>query len=263
MHEAELQIVVPMAGRGSRFSKDGYQLPKPLIDVAGAPMIEVVIANLRPRRPHRFVFVVQAAHVSDFGVDEVLTRATPGCSIAQIDHVTQGAACTVLEAEAHLDPAAPLMIANCDQWVDASIDDYLTAFDGRGTDGFMMVMPHDDPKWSFAAVGPDGWVTRVAEKEPISDLATVGVYNFSTAASFVAGARRMIAAGRAVNGEFYVAPVYNELIADGARISVWNVESSGPAMYGLGTPEDLQRFLADPPCGFTAGTPGLALPHLG
>lgn len=263
MAEAELQIVVPMAGRGSRFSKDGYQLPKPLIDVAGSPMIEVVIANLRPSRPHRFVFVVQEAHVSEFGVDEVLERATPGCSIARIDHITRGAACTVLEAEPLLDPDAPLMIANCDQWVDASIDDYLGAFDGCGTDGFMMVMPHDDPKWSFAAVGPDGWVTRVAEKEPISDMATVGVYNFATAASFVTAARQMIGAERAVNGEFYVAPVYNELIGGGARVAVWNVETSGPAMYGLGTPDDLQRFLADPPAGFTAGTRREAVPQLG
>jgi NDP-sugar pyrophosphorylase family protein len=251
----ELQIVVPMAGRGSRFADDGYPLPKPLIDVAGAPMIEVVIENLRPARPHRFVFVVQGTHVREHAVDTVLRQTGPGCAVVEIESVTRGAACTVLEARPEIDPDAPLMIANCDQWIDARVDDYLGAIDALNADGGMMVMPESDPKWSFAEVGDDGWVRRVAEKEPISDIATVGIYNFRAAGEFMEGAESMIEGDKTVNGEFYVAPVYNELIGRGARIGTWNVETVGPAMYGLGTPLDLRRFLADPPARFVATRP--------
>lgn len=259
MSSKELQIVVPMAGRGSRFAREGYELPKPLIDVAGRPMIDVVVSNLKPSCPHRFLFVVQSSHVADHSLDVILRDASPGCSIIQIDHVTQGAACTVLEARQMLDSSAPLMIANCDQWVDASIDDYLNAFRSQDVDGFMMVMPETDPKWSFASVDSDGWVTRVVEKEPISDIATVGIYNFSRAGSFTAAADSMISAGRSVNNEFYVAPVYNEMIEFGARVATWNVESEGPAMYGLGTPADLERFLSAPPRSFASVPAGRAV----
>lgn len=240
-----LQIVVPMAGRGSRFADAGYALPKPLIDVGGRAMIDVVIANLRPSRDHRFTFLVQAEHVRSYALDERLAEWAPGCTVVPLDGVTEGAACTVLTVRDALDPAAPLMIANCDQWVDADIDAYLEDFDARRADGTMLTMWADDPKWSFAELDEEGWVTRVVEKEVISSVATVGVYNFRRAGDFVRGADAMIAADRRVNGEFYVAPVYNELVAGGARIGVWAIDDgTGVGMYGLGTPTDLEAFLA-------------------
>lgn len=243
MSAEQLQIVLPMAGLGSRFSDAGYALPKPLIDVAGHPMIELVIANLTPARPHRFVFVVQAAQVREHALDERLREWSPGCEVVAIDGVTQGAACTVLTTRHLLAPSQPLMIANCDQYVDASIDAYLDAIDASGADGAMMTMWADDPKWSFAELGPDGWVTRVVEKQVVSDVATVGIYNFRRTAGFLAGADAMIAADRRVNGEFYVAPVFNELIRDGAHIGVHAIDTDGSAMHGLGTPTDLELFL--------------------
>ncbi len=243
MSTAQLQIVVPMAGLGSRFAEAGYVLPKPLIDVAGHPMIELVIANLTPARSHRFIFVVQAAQVREHGLDARLRTWSPGCEIVAIEGVTEGAACTVLTTRDLLAPTQPLMIANCDQFIDASIDAYLEAFDVSGADGAMMTMWADDAKWSFAELGPDGWVTRVVEKQVVSDIATVGIYNFRRAADFLAGADTMIASQRRVNGEFYVAPVFNELIARGARVFVHPIDTDGSAMHGLGTPTDLETFL--------------------
>jgi dTDP-glucose pyrophosphorylase len=241
-----LQIVVPMAGRGSRFTEAGYALPKPLIDVGGRPMIDVVIDNLRPRRPHRFVFVVQAEQIRDFDLDARLRDWAPGCDVVGLDHVTQGAACTVLTTRELLDPDLPLMTANCDQWVDMDIDRYLDHFDGTGVDGFLMTMPADDPKWSYAELDERGWVTRVVEKEVISRNATVGIYNWSRAGDFLHHADAMIAADRRVNGEFYVAPVYSEQIAAGAHVEVLDVDAEGQAMWGLGTPADLTAFLSGP-----------------
>lgn len=241
-----LQIVVPMAGRGSRFSDAGYRLPKPLIDVGSRPMIEVVVANLRPAAAHRFVFVVQTEHLDRHQLGDVLAGVAPGCDIFPLDAVTEGAACTVLTTRGLLDPDEPLMIANCDQWVSASIDRYLADGALRSGDGSIMTMQSTDPKWSFVNLDSGGWVTQVAEKRPISTHATVGIYNFARAGDFLESADRMIRADDRVNGEFYVAPVYNELVACGARIGTWDLDEHGESMHGLGVPEDLRRFLDGP-----------------
>lgn len=243
MPDAPLTIVVPMAGRGSRFADAGFTDPKPLIPVNGKPMIKLVIENLRPSRPHRFVFICQREHVRAYGLERRLGEWAPGCAIVQLDGVTEGAACSVLTAAEHIGEG-PLMIANSDQYLDVSIDAYLDRM--AGLDGLIMTMTASDPKWSFAAVSPEGLVTRVAEKEPISPEATVGVYNFARGADFVRGAREMIAQDLRVNGEFYVAPVYNMLIAQGARIGIHNIGAEADGMYGLGVPSDLALFLSLP-----------------
>lgn len=238
-----LNIVVPMAGRGQRFREAGYQLPKPLVPVHGVPMIRLVIGNLRPARPHRFIFLVLEEHLAQHGVAQKLREWAPGAELVPVPGVTQGAACTVLLAERYIDGAQPLMIANSDQWIEGSIDDYLLAMDDSGTDGFLMTMTASDPKWSYVGFGADGKIDRVVEKQVISDQATVGVYNFREGRRFVAAARRMIEKNLMVNGEFYVAPVYNQLLAEGARVGSFDVGTVGRGMHGLGTPADLARFL--------------------
>jgi NDP-sugar pyrophosphorylase family protein len=241
-----LTVVIPMAGRGSRFADAGYATPKPLLPVHGVPMIEVVVANLRPSVPSRFVFVCRREHLESYGFESRLREIASDCAIVPIDEVTEGAACTVLLAEHEIDADDALVIANSDQWVDVSFDAHLAVMRDRALDGLIMTMKADDPKWSYVELDDRGLVTRVVEKEVISDEATVGIYAFARGGDFVRGARAMIAADERVNGEFYVAPVYNRLIAEGAAIGVDNVGSVGAGMYGLGVPEDLEEFLALP-----------------
>lgn len=241
-----LNIVIPMAGLGSRFARAGYTVPKPLIPVHGVPMIRLVIANIAPSTPHRFVFICQRAHAAEFGLREKLTAWAPGAEVIELDGLTEGAACTVLTARAQIDSDQPLMIANSDQYVDIAIDPYVDAMAARGLDGLIMTMQADDPKWSFAALDGNGHVTRVVEKEVISTHATVGIYNFRRGADFVRAADQMIARNLRVNNEFYVAPVYNQLVEEGARIGVYDIGSAGSGMYGLGIPADLDAFLALP-----------------
>jgi dTDP-glucose pyrophosphorylase len=138
------------------------------------------------------------------------------------------------------------MLANSDQWVDVQIERYLDSMDRNRADGLIMTMKANDPKWSFVGLDKSNFVTRVVEKEVISDEATVGIYNFRRGADFVRAADQMIAKNLRVNGEFYVAPVYNQLIDEGARIAIYNVGSEGQGMYGLGIPKDLDLFLANP-----------------
>jgi dTDP-glucose pyrophosphorylase len=177
---------------------------------------------------------------------ETLERAAPGSIVVPVNEVTQGAACTVLLARDYINSDDPLMLANSDQWVDVNIESYLESMDRNRADGLIMTMKASDAKWSYVGLDLAGTVTRVVEKQVISDEATVGIYNFRRGQDFVRAADRMIERNLRVNGEFYVAPVYNELINEGARITIHNVGSEGYGMYGLGIPSDLERFLIEP-----------------
>ncbi len=243
-----LNIVIPMAGAGSRFARVGYTEPKPLIPVRGVPMIRLVINNLRPRCPHRFIFICQRAHAETYQLVALLETWAPGCHVILLDGITEGAACTVLTARSLISTGDPLMIANSDQYIDIDINQYLETSARDDLAGLIMTMRADDPKWSFVGLDECGWVTRVVEKAVISNEATVGIYNFAHGRDFVIGADRMIAANLRVNNEFYVAPVYNELIAAGHRIGIYNIGTESDGMYGLGTPEDLSNFLKNPVC---------------
>jgi dTDP-glucose pyrophosphorylase len=239
-----LNIVIPMAGLGSRFALAGYCVPKPLIPVHGMPMIRLVIDNIRPRVPHRFIFVCQRAHDEAHDLRARLGEWAPGCAVVLLDGLTEGAACTVLAARSLIDNEQPLMLANSDQYVDVAIDPYLASLTTRGLDGLVMTMQASDSKWSYAAIDRAGLVTEVAEKRPISTNATVGIYNFARGRDFIRAAAAMIADGERVGGEFYVAPVYNRLVAEQARIGLHDIGADGSGMHGLGIPEDLERFLA-------------------
>lgn len=233
-----LNIVIPMAGRGSRFAEAGYEMPKPLIDVFGHPMIEYVTRNIRPECEHRFIYICQEEHLKKYGLADELRKMAPGCEIITIDHITEGAACTVLLAEKLIDNDDEMMIANSDQYVDTDINEYLSAMGDN--DGLIMTMPADDPKWSFIKYDENNLVTMVREKQVISNEATVGIYNYKHGRDFVRYAHQMIEKNIRVNNEFYVAPVYNEMIEDGMKIGFCDV---GVKMYGLGTPDDLNYFM--------------------
>jgi dTDP-glucose pyrophosphorylase len=256
-----LNIVIPMAGAGTRFASAGYKDPKPLIPVHGTPMIKLVIDNLCPSRLSRFVFICQREHVSRYGLAEKFQRWAPGCELVLLDSLTEGAACTVLAAAPFIDNDNPLMIANSDQYVACSIDEYLSAMEVSRLDGLIMTMNADDPKWSFVGLDTAGLVNRVVEKQVISNEATVGIYNFRRGCEFVEAARSMIDADERVNGEFYVAPVYNQLIRRGARVGVYNVGSEGAGMHGLGIPRDLDAFLKLPLSLHAASTGAVARTH--
>ncbi len=160
-----------------------------------------------------------------------------------IDFVTEGAACTVLTSRRHLNPDAPLLIANCDQIVDFAVEDFIRDAITRDLDGSILCFKDKDrdPKWSFARINQQGLVDEVKEKVAISDNATVGIYYFKRASDFINAATDMIARNERTNNEFYVCPVYNDLIREGARIGIYMIAPE--AMHGIGTPADLNTYL--------------------
>ncbi len=238
-----INIVIPMAGHGSRFAKAGYKDPKPLIPVKGKSMIQLVIENLKPLKEHRFIFICQADHLKNYPLRALLEEKAPGCKIIEVSQVTEGAACTVLLAKDFINNHDQLMIANCDQYIDVDINDYLAVLDDPSADGLIMTMKASDNKWSFINLNEQNEITLVVEKEVVSDEATVGIYNYQRGSDFVEAAEKMITKNLRVNNEFYVAPAYNEMIEEGKSIKYFNIGSLGKGMHGLGTPEDLRAYL--------------------
>jgi dTDP-glucose pyrophosphorylase len=235
-----MNIVVPMAGRGSRFTQAGYSLPKPLLPVLGQPMIDVVIKNLRPSTPHRFIFICQQEHLQAFDLEPVLRSAGNDTVIVPIEYVTEGAACTVLLAEKYINNLQPLMIANCDQYIATSIDSYLQNMEEGDFDGYIMTMTADDPKWSYIRLNEKKSITEVVEKKVVSNEATVGIYNYRHGSDFVKATHAMMAANDRTNNEFYVAPAFNYMIVTDKRVGFMNIGAERAGMYGLGVPEDLE-----------------------
>lgn len=241
-----LNIVVPMAGRGSRFATAGFEDPKPLIPIHGIPMIRWVIKNLTPAMKHRFIFIAQDEHIKKYDLTEKLANWAPGSVVIPVGGITSGAAATVLLAKSLIDNDLPLLIANSDQWVDTDIDDFLTFVNDENSDGSILTMKANDPKWSFVEIARDGSVVRVVEKEVISNIATVGIYGFKHGSDFVQYAEEMMEENFTVNGEHYVAPVYNWMISAGKRVFTHLIGSEANGMHGLGIPEDLKIFENSP-----------------
>lgn len=238
-----LNIIIPMAGRGSRFLEAGYLLPKPLIDINGKHMIEVVINNLTPNCNHRFIFICQQEHVEDYALESVFSKACKNFEIIEINGITDGAAVSVLKAREYFDNDEPLMIANSDQWIDIDINKYLENMQSRNLDGSMLTMQATDSKWSYARVNEQGLVDKVVEKVVISNEATVGIYNFKRGSDFCYFADYMIENNLKSNGEFYVAPVYTFMAEQRRKIGIYNIGTEADGMYGLGIPSDLALFL--------------------
>lgn len=235
--DKKMNVLIPMAGNGSRFAQAGYTFPKPLIEVHGKPMIQVVVENLSVDA--NFIFVVQKSHREKYNLDSMLSLICPGCKIVEVDGVTEGAACTVLLAKEHIDNDEPLVIANSDQFVEWNSLEFFYKMNEQNLDAGIVSFRATHPKWSYAKVDEDGFVTEVAEKNPISDIATVGIYYWKQGKDFVKYAESMISKNIRVNNEFYVCPVFNEALLDNLKIKTFDI----PKMWGIGTPEDLDYFL--------------------
>ena len=233
----KMNVLIPMAGAGSRFEKAGYTFPKPLIDVRGKPMIQWVVDNLNVEA--KYIFIVQKSHFEKYNLKDTLNNFCPNNEIVQIEGITEGAACTTLLAKTFIDNNEPLIIANSDQFVEWNNEEFIYVSTTGDLDGNILTFKSTHPKWSYVKLNELGYVTEVAEKRPISDVATVGIYYWRRGSDYVKYAEQMIQKNIRVNNEFYVCPVFNEAIMDGKRIRTFNIEK----MWGLGTPEDLEYFL--------------------
>ena len=236
--DQNLNILIPMAGAGSRFQEAGYIFPKPLIEINNKPMIQIVLESLNV--DGNFIFIVQKEHQKKYNINSVLKILKPNCKIIELDQITEGAACTTLLAKKHINNNNPLLIANSDQFIKWDSIKSMYNFTSKKIDGSILTFEAIHPKWSYAKVDKNNLVSEVAEKKVISKNATVGVYFWKKGNDYVKYAEQMIKKNIRVNNEFYVCPVFNEAISDKKRIIIDPVDE----MHGLGTPDDLNNFLS-------------------
>ena len=237
-----INIVIPMAGLGTRFSEAGYVKPKPFVDVNGKPMIVRVMENLNCPGA-RFILIARKEHIQS---ERKLAREIEmeyNAKFITLDKLTEGSACTVLFAHREINNDNPLVIANSDQIVDIRMSDFIDDCLIKNLDGHILCFDDIElnPKWSFAQTDDSGLVVKVKEKEAISNLATVGIYFFSRGRDFVDGAIDMIINNDRVKNEFYTCPVYNYLISQGRKIGTYCIDFY--QMHGLGTPEDMMLYI--------------------
>lgn len=239
-----INIVIPMAGLGSRFAEAGFEKPKPFIDVDGKPMIVRVLENLKYPNAN-YILIARKEHLEREQELVETIKKEYNVTFIGIDKLTEGTACTVLYARKYINNDTPLLIANSDQIVEASIPSFINDCLDRKLDGSILTFEDFElnPKWSFAKLDSNNLVIEVKEKEAISEFATVGIYLFSQGASFVNAAIDMIVENDRVNNEFYTCPVYNYMIKEDAKIGIYNIEQE--QMHGIGTPKDLELYLKD------------------
>jgi len=232
-----LNIVIPMAGAGSRFTEQGYKIPKPLIMFNGKTMIEHVVDNLNIDA--KYTFIVQQDHLDTFDADRILRRIIPNCNIVTLTGVTDGAARSLLFAKNIINNLDPLLIVNSDNLIEWGNIDVMKSFEDK--DGGIILIEASGPKWSYAAIDGEGFATEIAEKIQISTHATTGHYYWGRGNDFVRCAEEMIRRNIRFKNEFYIAPVYNIAIEQGMKIYTRHANK----FWSVGTPEDLDYYLAN------------------
>jgi len=234
-----LNIVIPMAGQGIRFSRAGYDIPKPLIDVQGQAMIQKAVESLDV--PGKYIFVVLQEHLDKFPyLESLLLSLVPNSEVIITKQITDGPARTCLLAKRLIDNDHPLLIANCDQIMNWDGREFLKFCQSTPSQGIIATYNSDHPKNSFVQFDKNGNVTGIIEKVPISNIATIGIYWWMKGKYFVEAAASMIALNETYNNEFYVGPAYNQLLKkNGFTVSCYHVEQP----FLVGTPEDLERYL--------------------
>lgn len=235
--DLKINIVIPMAGEGRRFQEVGYSFPKPLIDVEGKTMIEMVVKNIGIKG--NYIFIVKKEHQDQYNLEEFLKTFEPDSKVITVEGKQKGAAHTILQAKELINNEHPLLIFNSDQLIEYDSREFIYDALTRKLDGSILTFNASHPKWSYVKKDEMGYVTEVAEKKVISNEATVGGYLWMKGLDFVKYSEVMIEKDLKVNGEFYVCPVFNEAVIERKKIGVYKVKK----MHGLGTPEDLKIYL--------------------
>jgi len=240
---SSIQLVIPAAGAGSRFRDAGITTPKPLIEIAGIPMILWVLSNFSLKRGDTVVIVSQLADELPSKLQNYLDLVSFKVSFVEIQGLTSGPASTVQIALAKLNLDLPVVVANSDQYVSADLNAFLGSVRSKENPGVILTMKASGDKWSYVGRDQNGIINNVIEKVQISNEATVGIYAWADSSILQDALNYLQESKTLVNNEYYVAPSYNFLIQKKLRIECISVGDHGDKVHGLGTPEDLREFL--------------------
>lgn len=231
-------VVVPMAGRGSRYANKGYTTPKPLIEVAGKPMLWHALDSIESLEFSKIVFVALREHEEEFGFSNQLKeRYGQKMELVLLEDVTEGQLCTVLEADEFINDDEDVIIIASDTYIKSDIGKHI-ANKTEMVKGIISVANLPGDRWSFAKTNDSGQVVEVAEKRRISENASTGIYYFSTGRDLKELGHKMINNDERELNEFYVIPLYQRMINAGMDIRI----SQADEMWDMGTPEAKQLF---------------------
>jgi dTDP-glucose pyrophosphorylase len=234
-----MNIVIPMAGEGTRFPRDQYKIPKPLIEINGKPMIQCAVESLGIIGTYHFLVR------KDSYYDQVCTllhKILPDPKIISVEETTEGPASSCLLFKNYINNEEELIICNCDQIMLWDPELFLLNARYYKYDGMIVTYSTNTPKNSFARVNFEGFVEQIKEKEVISNISLNGIHYWRKGKYFVHSAENMIQCDdRAPNGEFYVGPTYNYMIKDGLKVGVHHIPNY--QHNPVGVPEDLQLYI--------------------
>jgi len=233
-----LNIIIPLAGKGSRLSQAGYKVPKPLIKIGEKTIMQWAIDTIGLKG--NFIFCCKKEHIQKFNLDEKLRNIIPNCKIISINEETEGTAQTILQASEFIDNDEELFISDSDHFMIWDYNSFSLQITKKPIDACVMVYPDKQTSnaYSYVKINDDGFVTESAEKIPISAIAVAGMHYYKKGSDFVTYAKKMISKNIRFNNEFYVTPVYNQLIMDGKKIITYPIERKWP----LGDPDEIIAF---------------------
>jgi NDP-sugar pyrophosphorylase family protein len=236
-----MNILIPMAGRGERFSNNGFDIPKPLIELEGKTMIELAIKSLNIEG--NYIYVTYRYTNKEFNqkLEEILNRITPNCTIIKIDYITEGPASSALLAKKYIDNEEELIITNCDQIMSWDSKNFLEFIKKTDKEGIVVTYNSSTEKNSYVKLNEIGDAIELAEKKVISEFSLNGIHYWKKGKYFVESAEDMISKNIRVNNEFYISMTYNEMIEKKLKVSNYHIINNHH--HAVGTPEDLKEYL--------------------
>lgn len=237
-----MNILILMAGNNAAFEEAGYIYPKNLVDINGLPLVQRVLENLSVfhREQCKFICLIREEENKKYYTGDVIRLLVKDATVLEVNSSTAGAACTALLAIEQINNDVPLLIASGDQIITEDLADIVKGFQERNLDGGIPIFQAVHPRWSYVKCSEEGLVTETSEKRPISDLATVGVYYFAKGSTFVSAAMEMIKKDAQLDGNFYICPVYNQMILKQAKIGIHQLPKNH--YFKLSTPQEMQLY---------------------
>ena len=236
-----INIIIPMAGSNQVADQAENYFPSPLIEIGSKPLIQLVINNLSSIKDEKkFIFIVKESDCEKFYLDNTIKLLTQNCEIIKLRKDTQGAVCSSLMAIESINNNDPLIIANGNQIIDVDYNKVLSYYQKNNFEAGTICFESVHPKWSYVRMDENDDVVETAEKRPISKNAIAGFYYFKKGTSFVDASFKMILNGRKVNGLYFIAPTFNELILENKKIGVFKIKIDN--YHSFYTAKKIQEF---------------------
>jgi len=232
-------ILILAAGQTLQVDPNGTY-PACLTEISGVSLLERIVRGTCNIEDSRYTFAFRKADIEQFHLDSIASLLSLGSKIVAVSEPTKGSACTALLASCQLPQEGALLILSANEFVDLDLAEVVADFFSRDLDGGTLIFRSVHPRYSYVRLDGEGFVTEAAQRNPISQNATAGVFWYRSTRSFCSAAMAMIRKNSSVGGDFFLAPVFNELILDHRKVGVFPLDKD--SYHPLKTARQAQRF---------------------